>query len=121
MLYYKVVHSYARRTGFHSAVAFGRWRLGYVVGEWTRPKAAGSKLFVFESEPAARAFAVREGRPAIFTCEVEGVPIRPINMGWLNELGRFWRAYCYGRDYIGDRVPQGTLWVDAVKLIALVE
>ena len=119
---YKVVEqSTSDPAAFRSVMPRCRpWRLDYRIGEWAEPDVPGTKLFAFRSLSAARRFCQTVPyRGAIFECEVRGDPKRPRRIvdPLAAKMRSFWKHIIDG--FVPDgcsNPPQGTVWVDAVKL-----
>lgn len=109
-------------------------RLTYKVGQWTRPRIKGSKIFAFSSFQNALTFSsmVSEEKVAIFACECKNSvrgPSTYIAFSDLDDEGRkaklgalrkFWKeglkkpCTCDG---LFIRAPRGTILVDSIKLV----
>lgn len=94
--------------------------LEYKMNEWTEPRLAKSKLFVFNSLEDAYA----EIRPYTFGVVImkcvaenccEAIPLIP---SWGGDLSEFWNDWTYIRTGMKQwPTPTGTLFADKVKLI----
>jgi len=119
---YKVVR--VTRRGFRSVmVSHAPWVVEYARGAWSRPTVEGTKLFVFDKESDARRYQDLDPARLIFTCEIAGEPERPRKVSSVfDSLAEFWRQRHAGECSHLTMPPwEGTVWVDAVKLVSLVE
>ena len=92
----------------------------YFIGKWAKPKIAGSRIFVFDSLEDARRFRTNAASK-IFACETRGTPTRPkyMSFDWdsIKSVRSFWKSKDRRNHPAKDEVPEGTIYVDAVKLL----
>lgn len=112
MLYYKLVQN---RNNEIWSFTYNQHNIQYKVGEWVRPTLANSKLFVFGSLEAAKRYSCMPGF-SIYSCEVENPTKAELMADWVfdNLFESFWNSPKYSNP---QRVPNGTVYCDAVKLI----
>jgi hypothetical protein len=116
--YYKVVRPRARRGLISARATDTGLGITYIPNEWVTPVMPNSKIFVFSALVEARAFAWSEEQ--IWECEVQN-PRKAKYYSGYGGLFTFWsyspskRVAIYKKT--GSKVPTGTIFADAVKLI----
>jgi len=131
MIAYKVVVQETFDGKLASVSGVAGWKVRYIPGEWARPSADGSKLFVFASKCDAEKFTEQSNAYQIWRCEVEN-PITPGHMFHLllspTSWSDYWRLHGWEHSYwehwrkagrLAERMaaPEGILLCDAVKLL----
>lgn len=104
-------------------------KVKYVVGEWTTPRLDGTSLMVFDNLEAAKRFAIGS-HSLIYECKIKNPKKKGVFTHWLDvgsfkdeipieiqhqlQLKKLKKKYFCGDLY---RVPPGTVFCSAVKLI----
>ncbi len=127
--YYKVVNPDMTSCCLHPSFP-SKFRVTYKVGQWTKPKIDGTRLFIFSSLDAAKNFRYNQQYPYptwdIYECEVNNA--RRDKVANVDKIENYWKTILNARklkkrfldlieDFLMNNTPNNTYSATEVKLL----